>query len=120
MGTRNEVKEWLIGNDIAFDQSLESDPLGMGRSLLWYYAFNIPYVLGFSSPVGIKFQEGMFELSFFAGRQDVNYSVEQSSDLFSWTTEGIEIFPLDEMGYKKASITTSSGRAFSRVKVLGN
>ena len=58
---------------------------------------------GFASPPTHSSDGTTFELHFYAGRSDINYTVETSDTLTGWKTQGVSLSAIDANGYRTAS-----------------
>jgi len=109
---------WRGFHGIPVDANATDDLNGDGVSLLMAYALNLdPHDdLAGSSPVAVS-QGGNLEIDFFAGRSDVTYRAETSTDLGSWTDTGVTLSALEANGFLTASVPRTSSAHFLRLIV---
>ena len=107
---------WLIANGERFDTPLDFvDPVSE-RPLLFFYARNAE--IGEAISLVPFIENEVLSYGFFAGREDVEYSVEISKDMFSWTTDGVVISDADPEGMRTASFDLDDGRCFVRFRFV--
>lgn len=109
---------WLIEHGQAHDAIMSIDVNGDGVPLLVAYALMLDPTedLSASLPVG-KISGGKLELTFFAGRPDINYKVYASSDLIYWSTTGVTLSDSDVDGYRTASVSADFPAQFLNLTV---
>ena len=59
-------------------------------------------------------------LTYFAGRSDIQYVPQHSSNLADWKREGIIISARDSKGFRTASYPRGTSEKFLRIKVTQN
>lgn len=111
MGAKSDVKEWLVAHGLPFDADMSRE-IG-GVSLLVSYALDLE--LGGQMPQGEIDGETM-KMKFFAGRPDVTYRVETSTDLAAWSGAGVTVTPLSGGPMREAAVPTG-GTRFLRIVV---
>ena len=87
-------------------------------NLLLAYALDLdPHAqLAGSLPVAVIGPESL-GISFYAARSDVVYRVETSTNLGSWTTDGVLLSEPDGRGFRTATIARAGPRGFLRLVV---
>ncbi|MGJ8638631.1 MAG: leucine-rich repeat domain-containing protein [Opitutaceae bacterium] len=111
---------WLLEHEIPYTTPLDSDYNHDGVTLLTAYSLNLnPSENLANSLPQPRLQQGTLEISFYANRQDVTYSVKTCTDLSlgDWTTNGIEISPKDINGTCTASVSSSDLNRFLQLTV---
>lgn len=89
---------------------------GLGVTLFEVYAFNLD--LSSTEPVQTvqtRWLGGQLTLEFFAGRDDIQYSVQVSQDLLQWSASAHQ--PTDSNGFTRHSFPASSFNGFIRVVI---
>jgi hypothetical protein len=108
--TTNPAANWLATNGFPADADLKSDPNGDGVNLLLAYALNLDPQQNLSTsmprPVGAANQ---MSVTFYAGNMDVIYTVETSTDLSTWHTDGVTLSPLDAISKQRTATFTTPG-----------
>jgi hypothetical protein len=56
-------------------------------------------------------------MTYFAGRPDIIYTAQISTNLQDWSTEGVTISPLDASGHRTASAATDTRQKFMRLLI---
>jgi hypothetical protein len=119
MGTPSAVSPWLISNGYPHETDLNADSDGDGVSLLLAYALNLDPKQNLSGrmpqPV---FTSNQMSLVFYAGSEDVGYTVESSNDLEIWSAAGVSLSAPDNNKFRTASVSTSDPGRFMRIKVV--
>ncbi len=111
---------WLIEHGIVPDADIGADLNGDGVDLLMEYALNLnplennagntPY-LDFDNP-----QMGVISIWYYASQSDVTYTVDTSSDLKTWTTQGVVYTPFNG-NYRAAWVPQNGTKQFLRLRV---
>jgi formylglycine-generating enzyme required for sulfatase activity len=116
-GTSSPVSIWMVTNGFAADTDLQSDPNGDGVNLLKAYALNFdPKLnLGGSMPKPVIAGDQL-SLTFYAGNSDVIYTAETSTDLQTWTTEGVSVSAWDANKFRAATVPIAGPSRFLRLK----
>lgn len=92
-------------------------PAGDGVSNLLKYAFNLPPLEPTTSPIPAPVATGdTLTLAFEAIRPELAYTVEASTDLTTWSTDGVTLQENDTQRIATYS-TTGVPRAFLRIRV---
>ena len=109
---------WLLGHGYPLDTDLGSDPNGNGVRLLMAYALNLDpnQNLSGSLPVPITSADSL-SISFYAAAEGITYSVQTSTDLGRWVTEGVTLSALDPDDRRTATVSRDSPRRFLRLVV---
>ena len=121
MGDPSPASIWLITNGLPFNANLQEDPNSDGVNLLMAYALNLDpnQNLSGSMPQPV-FAGNQMHLTFFAGNSDVNYTVESSTDLQHWSTDGVTLSDLDAISKERtATVDMTSTCLFMRLVVDG-
>lgn len=117
-----EIKEaifpaasWLLQHDLAYETNLRQAP-----NLLMAYALNLDPAHhqepSLPTPV-IDPSTGRVNLSFQAAQPGITYQVEASSDLQTWTTDGVMLSDIGEDGQRTASVEPDGPQRFMRLVV---
>lgn len=95
---------------------LDSDPNADGVSLLTAYALDLdPHQqLRGSLPKTVSGSDSL-SLTFFAGRSDITYSVQTTTDLRNWTTEGVTLSELGPDNTRTARVPRDTAFRFVRL-----
>jgi len=110
--SRTEFLEWILRRGYRHD----TEPSEVGQSgydIFAEYALDIGFA-GSALPPEHSVDSEYFTLRFYAGRSDVDYTVQSSGTLAGWGTEGVTLTPLDGSGYRTASIPIES-QGFMRI-----
>lgn len=118
IGYDTPIASWLASQGLPIDSSVDSDENGDGVSLLMAYALNLNpnQNLAGSLPQPV-FSSDQLSFSFHAGAQGVTYSVETSTNLVDWTTEGVSLSAPDENQIRTATANRSGSARFMRLVV---
>ena len=121
MGARSAVPPWLLSNGLPYNADPQSDPNGDGVNLLMAYALNLDPNQNLSGSIPQPvFAANQMRLTFYAGRADVNYTVESSTDLQHWSTDGVTLSDLDAISKERTATVDMSGTClFMRLVVDG-
>ncbi len=111
---------WLVSHGLPHDTNLHQDLNGDGVSLLMAYALNLDPKENLKG----RMPEPMvgatsLGLSFHAVAPGISYLVETSTDLQSWTTDGVNWSELAEDGHRTASVERNGPRRFLRLRLVG-
>jgi hypothetical protein len=118
MGMPTPFPPWLLTNGFAYDTNLQSDPNGDGVNLLMAYALNLNPNLNLSGDMPKPvYTANQISFSFYAGSEGINYSVETSTDLLSWSTDGVTVYAPDEKYVCTAIMNITSQNRFMRLVV---
>ena len=111
---------WLIEYGIVPDADISDDLNGDGVSLLMNYALNLYPTqnqagntpqLDFDNP-----QPGVISIWYYATQANVTYTVDTSTDLETWTTNGVTLTPLNG-NYRAAWVPQTGTHQFLRLRV---
>lgn len=118
LGESSALADWLVAQGYSSTTDLTSDPDGDGVPLLLAYAFglNPANSLAGSLPQP-EVVDDYLALSYYAQAEGITYTPQTSTDLQTWTTEGITLVGPDTEGYTTALVPLSTARAFLRVVV---
>ena len=95
---------------------LNLDPNGDGVNHLMAYALELdPNADFISSPLEATLDSNSLGITFFAGKQDVTYTPQTSTDLKNWTSDGVTLSELTLEGRRTASVRTSQPIGFLRL-----
>jgi hypothetical protein len=118
IGSLTPVQSWLQSHNLPINSSLSSDSNGDGVSLLMAYALNLDPALNLSGSMPpVLISSGEMSMTFHAGAQGVNYAVQISSDLVSWTSTGVVLSPLDGNQNRTATCARVGPIQFMRLVV---
>ena len=112
--TNSEV--WLLGHGLPMNTDLNLDPNGDRVTHLMAYALELDPNAGFiSNPLEATLDCNALGFTFFAGKQDVTYTPQTSTDLKNWTSDGVTLSELSSEGRRTASVSTSQPIQFLRL-----
>lgn len=123
MGVKNSMKLWLIDQRLPYNSDPTGDPDNDGVSLL------VAYALGLNpsnNPIGqlpqVQLAGESMSLRFHAGKKDVDYRVETSTDLRNWSAEGVMLSGPDGDGFRVGTVAVDEPNRFMRLalKLLSN
>ncbi|MFT5105522.1 MAG: hypothetical protein ACI9UA_001143, partial [Pseudoalteromonas tetraodonis] len=112
---------WLLTHGHPYDTGLGGDLNGDGVTLRLAYALNLdPNSNNRRSLPAPIIDSGTLGLNFFAASAGITYSVEKSTDLLNWVTEGVSLSDLDPDGRLTATVDRSlSSQCYLRL-IVGN
>jgi hypothetical protein len=116
-GDENPAAPWTLSYGYQYDTSLNVDANNDGVSLLVAYALNFdPHqILSDRVPVA-TLDETKLSLLFNANNPRVNYIVETSTDMVTWTSDGVTTtFTQDEEGQSIAEVPRDGQQRFLRL-----
>ncbi len=109
---------WLVMHSIPHDTDLSTDLNGDGVNLLMAYALGLdPRRVLVSDLPKATVNGNKLEMSFFAGRNDIVYRVETSTDLSKWTTDGVNLSTSEANDYQTASILMDESAQFMHLVI---
>ena len=112
------AQKWLLEHDLPMQTPLEQEPDGTGVSLLTAYALGLdPFKKSASGLHAVSLLPNRMAMTFFAGRPDITYTAQISTNLQDWSTEGVTISPLDASGHRTASAATDTRQKFMRLLI---
>ena len=116
-GVLSPAASWLVAKGFSGTENLLEDPNGDGVNLLTAYALGMDpnQNLSGSMPEPV-IAENQMNLTYYAGNGDVIYTVETSTDLQFWTTDGVLISASDTNGFRTAKVSIAGPRRFMRLK----
>lgn len=110
LNTNAAIVGWLTGNGYSPGTSPLADPNDDGVSLFTAYALGLDPSLNLSTAMPIPvLANGTLSLTFQGDRSGILYAAETSTDLITWTSEGVPLTAPDSHGMRTASITASPG-----------
>ncbi len=108
---------WLLSHGLPYDHDLQDTAPGI--PLLLAYALGInPDVNAAASVPDTAVGVNTISLTYFAGRSDIQYVPQFSTNLSDWKTTGIVISAADANGFRTASLPRSGAEQFMRMKVV--
>lgn len=117
LGEANGLPVWTASYGLPANVNLDSDPNGDGVSLFTAYALNLaPQRNTLASVPRPQITDDELRLSYYAGRSDVNYIIEASSDLKQWTSSGVIIGNPDAQQIRTARIARTGRATFLRIR----
>jgi len=117
-GNTSSLVIWLMDNGFPSDANPQDDPNSDGVSLLMAYALNLDPKQNLSGSMSKPALAGsQMSLTFYAGRSDVTYTVETSTDLQTWSTTGVTLSAPDANGLRTASVPLSGPSRYMRLAV---
>lgn len=112
------VAQWLVSEGQAASADITSDPDGDGVPLLLAYAFGLDPAANLAGALPQpELVDGYLSLSFPAAAEGVTYTPQASTDLATWSTEGVSLVGPDNEGVLVALTPATTPRAFLRVAV---
>lgn len=109
---------WLLGHGFPIGTDLQQDVDGDGVTLLMSYALNLdPNEAPLRELPTAVLGSSALSISFFAGREELTYTVQSSADLQTWTPEGVSVSEVGPGGRRTASIGLGRGSQFLRLLV---
>jgi hypothetical protein len=118
MGAESPIKTWLITAGLPYDSDLQSDSNQDGVNLLMAYALGLNPNQNQSGSMPSPLITGsQMSLRYYAGSAGVTYSVESSSDLKTWTTNGVTLSAQDASHYCTATVSMTGANCFLRLVV---
>jgi hypothetical protein len=119
MGASSPVTSWLLTNGLSHSEDLQGDSNGDGVSLLMAYALDLDPKQNLSGSIPEPVIEaGQMSLDFHAASAGVTYSVETSTDLLNWTTEGVVISAPDANQVRTATVDLAGAHRYMRLVVV--
>jgi len=104
---------WLGENGFPIDTDILSDPNSDGVNLLMAYALGLDPKLNLAGslpqPVLTHGSPGTLAIEFHGDSEGVTYRVETSTDLETWTTDGVTLSVPDEDGLRTATVAVAAG-----------
>jgi hypothetical protein len=119
MGAFSQIKPWFLLYGLAYDTDPASDPNSDGVSFLVAYALNLDPLLNLagSLPEAVA-TPNQLSLTFYGKSAGVTYTVETSTDLVSWTKNGISISGPGADGFYTATIPKTPPNGFLHLKIV--
>ena len=109
---------WMNAHAASYNADLTGEPNGDGVSLLMDYALNLDPTRNQSASIPTAVVAGgQMTLTFYGGSAGVTYSVESSTDLQIWDTEGVTISDPDANNFFTATLSTTGPSQFMRLVV---
>lgn len=108
---------WLIEHGYPPDAPID-ETNDAGVSLLTAYALGLDPEGDLSEGLPLPILESdRLSTRFYAGRPELEYAVERSTDLQNWTTDGVQLTDPDEEGRRTATVQRQEERQFLRLRV---
>ncbi len=118
LGASSALADWLVAQGYTATTDLTSDPDGDGVPLLLAYAFGLnPATQLAASLPQPEVVDDYLALSYYASAEGITYTPQTSTDLQTWTTEGITRIGPDAEGHTTPLVPLSTARALLRVVV---
>jgi hypothetical protein len=118
MATSSPFDSWLLSNGFPHNANPESSPNGDGVPLLVAYAFNLDPSRNQSANVPRPGYSGnLMSLTYYAGKTDVTYAAESSTDLQTWSKSGVILSGPDSNSCRTASVPMTGPCRFLRISV---
>ncbi len=119
MGAFSAKAPWLLSHGFAYNTNLTEDPNADGVNLLMAYALNLDPKQNLSGamPRPVMAGNGM-SLNFYAGAQGVNYKVEASPDLQTWSESGVSLSAPDMNSRRTATANVNDPAKFMRIVAI--
>ena len=109
---------WLVTHSIHYDAEMGSDLNGDGVSLFTAYALDLdPRKCSANRLPQAVLSAERLEMNYYAGRTDVTYRAQTSTDLSNWTEVGVTLSPPDEEGHRTASVEADAPDRFMRLVI---
>ena len=117
-GNAHPIILWFLTHGHSDVVDLRDDPNGDGVSLLMAYALGLDPNLNLSGSLPEPVLDGgHLTMSFHAASPGITYVVETSTDLQTWTSEGVTTPELSPDDRRTAMVQRDSGRRFLRLRV---
>ena len=114
----NPAAGWLLGHGLPLETDLNQDLNGDGVTLLMAYALDLNPELNLRGSLPEPaLDAGSLSLSFFGASDGIRYAVKTSTDLRSWTSEGVMLSEPDAEGRRSAMVSQDSPGRFLRLVV---
>lgn len=111
-------ESWLISHAKRADADFLEDDNRDGVSLLMAYALGLDPNQNLSGRLPVPLAaEGTLGLSFYAGNPAIDYTVQTSTDLIHWTSEGVILSGLDADDQRTATVVRAETSRFLRLVV---
>ena len=116
--TVSPIALWQLIHGYTHVNDLRADPNGDGVSLLMAYALDLNPNLDLrgSMPAPVLGPDHV-SMSFYAARPAITYSVETSTDLQTWVSEGVTTSELGPDNRRTAVVERDSEKRFLRLRV---
>jgi hypothetical protein len=110
---------WLLANELRHDTDLHHDLSGDGVSLLLAYSLGIDTNNAAKNLPQPVFDSDDVSITFYAGRAEITYRVATSTDLETWTEQGVVLSDFDDMNRRTATagLPPGSPQRFLRLVV---
>ena len=109
---------WLLSHQLPHAANLSEDPDGDGVSLRMAYALNLNPLLNLQNALPAPVVTATdLNLSFYGASRGITYQVETSTDLTSWTTQGVTLSAVGPDGVRTASVPRDTASRFLRLAV---
>ena len=108
---------WLEMHGMPFNALLDQDVNHDGVTLLVAYALDLDPANAHPGVPKAVVGADALSMRFYASARGVTYTVQRSSDLSAWTTDGITLTEMDEEGRVTASTPITPGRQFMRIMI---
>jgi len=110
------VAPWLLAHGCVYDESLGQDLNGDGVCLLMAYGLNLNpnQNLAASLPIA-ELGPDKLSMRFYAGVSGINYVVETSSDMVTWSDDIVNQTTPDAEGMCTATVSRNSHQCFLRL-----
>ena len=118
MGAATPITSWLVTNNLPYDANLLDDPNDDGVNLLLAYALNLDPQRNLSASMPQPlFIAGHLSLRYYAGSAGVTYAAQTSTDLLSWTPDGVTVSGPDTSHVRTATANLPGSKRFLRLVV---
>lgn len=112
---------WLVSHGLPYDTDLNQDLNGDGVSLLMAYALGLDPKANLTQHLPAPVLTGdSLTLNFRAAAPGITYSVQTSTDLQTWSADGVDLSDLDPTNHRTASVPLDAPRRFLRLAVSEN
>ena len=111
---------WLNYHEYPIDADMGQDLSGDGVALLTAYALDLDPHQDLSESLPLpEIGSGSLNMSFYAGAEGVEYIVETSVNLVSWSTAGVSLSVPDAESFRTASVSLNSPCRFLCLRFVG-
>ena len=118
LGDLPPIVGWLVANGFPPNMDILSDPNTDGVPLLVAYALGLdPSANLTGSMLRPTLTGNQLSLSFHGDREGITYTVQTTTDLQIWTTEGVTLTGPDPDGMRTATVEMDTPRRFLRLVV---
>ncbi len=116
IGPPGSASNWLDRNGLPIELVINEETIYNGQKVFPYYAFNRNLGEQIDYPI-VSLGGGLASFVFYSGREDVSYLIETSTDLESWTEQGIIAGSAPDEDHSRLFIGLENDRRFVRFRL---